>query len=197
MFGPGVASFSFFVVDKNGHQEARITNKGYVTPVLGFETHPRHFWSRHPWFRGSRTVSASSFKADHQNNIDLGTKISGYMGYINPTLLFYYGSETFYAYAGIGIGAGIANLEGSYYNTDGRMISSSCKSSYSAQDIISNCQKEKVKFNDVGLSTNVMLVISLGWFGAKVEAGGPSISADGKKYSSYNSMFSFFGQYRF
>ena len=54
-----------------------------------------------------------------------------------------------------------------------------------------------MKFYDVGLSTNVMLVISLGWFGAKVEAGGPRITADGKRYSSYNSMVSFFGQYRF
>ncbi len=212
MVGTGMAGFQFNVATKENENEASMVNDMQFTPYLGYTRKPRPFWGSLPWLRGSLEFSIAPFKADRQSTsrlkdndgkkpmggIDLGTEVKGYLGYINPSLLLFYDvTETIYIYGGFGFGIGFASMKGDYYQVNGPAITTACANSSRVSDVIANCNKEKVDYSGVGLSFNTIIVASFGWFGMKFEHGGPSISANGKEYNSYNSMFSIFAQYRF
>lgn len=212
MFGVGIAGYDFHVDSKEGKREASMSNKSQAIPYLGYSRKPRPFWGSIPWLRGSLEFSIAPVSADMQNTsrlkddngkrtsdgVDLGTEMKGYMGYIDPSLLLFYEvTDTIYFYGGIGLGVGFASMKGDYYQVEGPGITASCSSSFRASDVIANCDKKKANFSGIELSANTILVASLGWFGMRFEMGGPTISSNNKEYSNYNSMFSFFGQYRF
>ena len=209
--GFGFPRYSFMIENKAGKEEASLISRSKTIPTVGFQTRPKPFWSSQSWLRGSLNFSVSPFFADRQNTgrlrnddgtksadgFSLGAGVEGYMGYLNPTLVFYLGAtDIIHMYMGLGFGAGFSSLKGDYYQLAGD-ISAACAASDSPDEVKNNCAKIKVDYSGINLSSNVMFVVSLGWVALRFELGGPRSSEEGKTYTAYNSMFSVYGQYWF
>ncbi len=193
--------------DKAGKEEALLEGPGQGGVTAGLMTKPKPLFSRLPWLRGTVDISFASFKTNSQivtingkkknDGVELDTASSGYLAYINPALVLYYGfSDNFYTYLGVGIGGGYTSISGDYYQTGGT-VSASCSSSQSIATIQSNCEKKSFGTSRFTISQSVTAVMSLGWFGIKFDIGGSTYKDGGRTYNPNIKNASFYLQYRF
>lgn len=207
--GIGMNRFNFIAKDKDYNVEAEMQNKNALIPTLGFHTVPRPFWSSIPWLGAEFGFSFSQFSANQQlirrfrnddgtkpeDGANLGTEVKGYVGYLAPALVFMNNfSERSFIYGGFGFGVGYASVRGNYYQTKSG-ASDSCLDSTLADDIKANCTKESARYSGFALAPVVMGGLSLGWFGIRVETGGPAVKVNDKSFTTMNSTFSMQIQY--
>lgn len=194
--GVGLNSYRFTALDDQDNEEAMMQNKNEASFSMAYQTVPRPFWSSIPWLGGALGIGLSPFKTTHHLNsrfreadgtkpadgLDLGTEVKGQMFYISPAiLLMHQFSKKTFVYAGVGAGVGYATLKGDYYQIHNN-VSVSCLNAQTVNDVKANCRKKSVNASGFNLSPVTMAGLSLGWFGLKVEGGGPTIKKGDNKY---------------
>lgn len=214
--GIAALNYKMTVRTEDNKVDTEMVRSKTVTPMIGYLRVPEPIFKKDwlEWLRWSVEFSASPYKANREiadrvtdvpgtfdsnegKEIDFGTKVSGAVAYVNPTLnLFYDFSENVYAYIGFGAGLGYAYARGSYYQLQDK-TNAACAASTTFSSVTANCPKKDVHFNSVSVSSNAILGLSLSSFGIRYERGGPEIKRNHMKYALHNEMFAFFYQYRF
>lgn len=211
-FGFASPSNKLTVNDLNEKNESILVGSNKTNYTFGYSRLPSILYSS--YIRWSLEFSISPFKSDlHIVNrvtdndvtfnsgagkeVNLGTKISGFVSYINPTIDLYFAmNDDYYFYIGFGYGIGYANIHGNYYQTDTN-VTANCKNSTTKATVIQNCSKIDASFSRIALSYNAILVLNLSSFAIKAEVGGPVVKYLNKFYTAYNQQASFIYQYRF
>jgi len=130
--------------------------------------------------------------------VDMGTSLKGYIGYINPTLSIYHQfTDKIYAFLGFGAGVGYASVKGDYFVTAGADASTSCLNSTTLATVQANCERRDVSIDKFAIGSNAMFGISMGPVGIRYSRGGPTFSDGRYQHKTVGSLGMLLLQFHF
>ena len=137
-----------------------------ISSYLGISSYPKvatgvSFSMKHAiyfsqsYFVKQKVNRVSSDEKDNPYLNDYKTSMLVYGLFYSPAFnIFYKTGNNSYMYTGLGVGLGVLDIDGDFYETEGPEISKACEESITVESITQNCKLTKKSARVIGYSLN-------------------------------------------